>query len=135
MSKAKRASRGRIRASEESRVRQTSQSGIARHEQGERGELAFLCKATNLGFALSLPYGQRHRYDFVVDGGGNIWRVQVKTTVRMAWGMYQVGIHRRSNQKGRAYTESEIDFVAVYILPEETWHILPVRGWWGARGC
>ena len=134
MGKAKRASRRRTPASEEGRVRQTSQSGIARHEQGERGELAFLCKATNPGFALSLPYGQRHRYDFVVDGGRNIWRVQVKTTVRMAFGMYQVGIHRRSNHKGRAYTESEIDFVAVYILPEETWYILPVREVVGRTG-
>jgi hypothetical protein len=28
---------------------------------------------------------------------------------------------------GHAYTESEIDFVAVYIVPEDTWYILPVR--------
>ena len=127
MPKPKRATRGRTRASAESRARQTSQSGIVRHEQGERGELAFLSKASNLGFVLSLPYGQRRRYDFVVDGGGSLWRVQVKTTVRMARGMYQVGIHRRSNGKGRAYVESEIDFVAVYVLPEDTWSILPVR--------
>lgn len=128
MSKAKRASPGRIPASEESSAQQASQQkGIALQKEGELGELAFLCKATSLGFALSLPYGHTHRYDFVVDCGRNLWRVQVKTTEHMAYGLYLVGIHHRANRRAHAYTESEIDFVAVYILPEQTWYILPVR--------
>jgi adenine-specific DNA-methyltransferase len=78
MSKAKRASRRRIPASGESRAQQSSQqNGSAKPKEGELGELAFLCKASSLGFALSLPYGQMQRYDFVVDGGSNLWRVQV----------------------------------------------------------
>ena len=70
MGKAKGASRGRIPASEESCVQQAVlKMGMAHVQQGDLGELAFLCKAASLGFALSLPYGQMHRYDFVVDGG------------------------------------------------------------------
>ena len=32
-------------------------------------------------------------------------------------------------QRGRAipYTADEIDFLAVYIIPEDTWFIIPVR--------
>jgi PD-(D/E)XK nuclease superfamily protein len=128
MGKARRASRGRIPASEESSAQQAAlKSGMARQKQGERGELAFLSKASSLGFDLSLPYGQGHRYDFVVDGGRDLWRVQVKTTEHMLNGLYLVGIHHRANRNAHAYTESEIDFVAVYILPEQTWYILPVR--------
>jgi len=128
MGKAKRASRGRIPASEESSAQKTAlQMGIARHKQGELGELAFLCKATSLGFAPSLPYGQMHRYDFVVDSGRNLWRVQVKTGRTVVDGLYHVCIHRSRNWRVHAYTEAEIDFVAVYIIPEETWYILPVR--------
>ena len=127
MSKAKRAPRGRIPASEESRARRASQKGSARPKEGEQGELAFLSKASNLGFALSLPYGHMQRYDVVVDSGLNMWRVQVKTTDHMLNGLYLVGVHHRANRKARAYTESEIHFVAVYILPEQTWYILPVR--------
>jgi hypothetical protein len=78
-----------------------------------------LSKAAGLGFALSLPYGQGHRYDFVVDGGTNLWRVQVKTTEHMWNGLYLVDIHHRANRRAHAYTEAEIDFVAVYILPEQ----------------
>jgi hypothetical protein len=114
------ASRGRIPASEERSVPKNA-------KQGELGEMAFMYKATSLGFALALPYGYIHRYDFVVDGGRNLWRVQVKTTALMVQGLYRVGIHRRTHHRPQAYTESEIDFVAAYILPEETWYILPVR--------
>jgi len=84
-------------------------------------------KATSLGFAMALPYGHIHRYDFIVESGTNLWRVQVKTTTYMRDGLYKVSVNRRFNQQQQAYTESEIDFVAVYILPEETWYVLPVR--------
>jgi hypothetical protein len=42
-------------------------------------------------------------------------------------GLYLVGAHYRANRSAHAYTASEIDFVAAYILPEQTWYILPVR--------
>jgi hypothetical protein len=128
MGKPRRASRGRTPASEESHARQTpQQNGSARPKEGEQGELAFLSKASSLGFALSLPYGHMQRYDFLVDSGRNIWRVQVKTTKHMLNGLYLVGVHHRANRSAHTYTASEIDFVAVYILPEKTWYILPVR--------
>ena len=128
MGKPRRASRGRTPASEESHARQTPQQiGMAHHKKGELGELAFLCKATSLGFALSLPYGHVQRYDFVVEGGGNLWRVQVKSAAFLESGLYHVGIRHSTKRKAKPYTESEIDFVAVYIIPEETWYILPVR--------
>ncbi|HSY99866.1 MAG TPA: group I intron-associated PD-(D/E)XK endonuclease [Terriglobales bacterium] len=127
MGKPRRASRGRTPASEESRARQASRKGSAKPKEGEQGELAFLSKASSLGFALSLPYGHMQRYDFVVDSGSNLWRVQVKTSKHMLKGLYLVGVHHRANRRSHAYTASEIDFVAVYILPEKTWYILPVR--------
>lgn len=133
MGKPKRASRRRIPASEESRARRASLQGSAKPKEGEQGELAFLSKASSLGFALSLPYGHMQRYDFVVDSGRNLWRVQVKTTDHILNGLYLVGVHHRANKKARAYTAQEIDFVAVYILPEQTWYILPVREVTGHR--
>jgi hypothetical protein len=84
-------------------------------------------KATSLGFPLALPYGHLHRYDFIVESGKNLWRVQVKTSGFMMRGLYRLCIYHSTKRTGHAYTESEIDFVAVYIIPEETWYILPVR--------
>ena len=122
------ASRGRIPASDERCVRQVPrQSGHAPGLKGELGEVAFMHKATSLRFALALPYGHIHRYDFIVESGTNLWRVQVKTTSVKARGLYPVTVCHHADRKARAYTESQIDFVAVYIVPEEAWFILPVR--------
>jgi hypothetical protein len=82
-------------------------------------------KATSLGFPLALPYGHLHRYDFIMDGGRNLWRVQVKTSSFRVRGFYRLCVYNYNSRAG--YTESEIDFVAVYIIPEDTWYILPVR--------
>ena len=83
-----------------------SLQGSARPKEGEQGELAFLSKASSLGFALSLPYGHMQRYDFVVDSGGNMWRVQVKTTNHMLNGLYLVGISSSRQPQARTPTPS-----------------------------
>ena len=119
---------GRIPASEESSAQKAARDlGRTSGHQGELGEIAFMLKAASLGFDLALPYGHIHRYDFIVDSGKNLWRVQVKTTTFMVEGSYQVCIRRNTRTSPLAYTASEVDFVAVYIIPEETWYILPVR--------
>jgi len=87
--------------------------------------VAFMHKATSLGFALALPYGHLHRYDFIVDGGRNLWRVQVKTSTCLVRGFHRLCVYNYNSRTG--YNESEIDFVAVLILPEGIWYILPVR--------
>src|SRR5271155_4884575 len=114
-------------AREESPAQETARrEGFGYLKQGEVGELAFLHKAASLGFALSLPYGSQF-YDFVVDGGGHLWRVQVKSATSMLGKLYRVGIRHSTGHRAKAYTASQIDFVAVYIIPEDTWYILPVR--------
>jgi hypothetical protein len=99
---------------------------MTRVQRGDAGEAGFLYKATSLGFLVAKPWGNKCFYDFVVDGGGRLLRVQVKTTTYMTGGMYHVAMYHRPKGKVRSYAESVIDFAAVYIVPEETWYILPV---------
>jgi hypothetical protein len=128
MDKAKGASRGRIPASEESPVQKYARGGgFTRVQRGDLGEAAFLLKATSLGLTVAKPWGNKCFYDFMVDGGGRLLRVQVKSTAYMTGGMYHVGMYHRPYRKVRPYAESEIDFAAVYIVPEETWYLLPVE--------
>jgi hypothetical protein len=87
-----------------------------------------------LGFVVAKPYGEDHRYDFMVEGGHKIWRVQVKTSASVRKGLWGVNIRRRTNSIWMPYTESELDFLAAYILPEDTWYILPVREIIGRTG-
>jgi hypothetical protein len=47
--------------------------------KGELGELAFSHKAASLGFGVAEPNGEDEAYDFIVDSGQRLWRVQVKS--------------------------------------------------------
>jgi hypothetical protein len=53
---------------------------------------------------VSLPYGYIHRYDFPVESGKKLWRVQVKTTTFMVDGSDQVCIRRNTRMSTLAYT-------------------------------
>jgi PD-(D/E)XK endonuclease len=80
MSIAKGASRGRIPPRQRSSARKSAQApGIGALERGDLGEVVFVHKAMSLGFVVAKPYGHNHPYDFFVEGGRNLWRVQVKT--------------------------------------------------------
>src|ERR1700686_1040348 len=47
---------------------------------GELSEAAFLLKAQTMGFRVLKPWGDSERYDFVLDSGSQLWRVQLKCT-------------------------------------------------------
>jgi hypothetical protein len=80
-----------------------------------------------LGLMVARPYGHNHPYDFIVQGGGNLWRVQVKTCNNVRDRLYNVDIRHSVNGVRVAYTMCEVDFVVVYIMPEETWYVMPAR--------
>src|SRR4029077_7260224 len=56
-----------------------------------------------------------------------LWRVQVKASPQVINGLYHVNSCRRVNGRAVPYTAAEIDFFAAYIIPEDTWYILPVQ--------
>jgi PD-(D/E)XK endonuclease len=90
-------------------------------------ELAFLLKASSLGFAVAKPYGDSDRYDFIVDSGKRLLRVQVKSASCMRQGAYFITTHRCANGVAIPYTREEIDFMAAYVFPEDTWFVVPVK--------
>ena len=128
MSKAKGASRGRKPAFWPNSARQKARArGVLTNLRGNLGEVAFVHKAMRLGFVVGKPYGQINRYDFMVEGGHKLWRVQVKTCACLKGGLYRVNIRCKTNRVGHVYAPSDVDFVVVYIMPEETWYVLPIR--------
>jgi hypothetical protein len=52
-----------------------------------------------------------HRFDFMVEGGNKLWRVQVKTSTCMRDGRYQLCVLRITHRRFVAYKKSELDFV------------------------
>lgn len=95
--------------------------------KGELAELAFVYKAAGLGFGVAKPYGDSERYDFILDSGERLWRVQVKSSSAMQYGAYLVNAQRHLNGRVVAYSASEIDFVVVQVVPEDAWFVIPVE--------
>jgi hypothetical protein len=57
----------------------------------------------------------------------SLWRVQVKCSTQLLDGLYRVNAHRRTQGRAIPYRPSEIDFLVAYIIPEDTWYVIPVR--------
>jgi hypothetical protein len=95
--------------------------------------MGFLYRATQEGFVVGKPFGGAVRYDVMVDGGTRVWRVQVKSTVRLCRrNVWEVRAGRQVERgklgpKAVAYTKAEIDFLAVLVVREGLWYIFPVE--------
>jgi hypothetical protein len=121
--------------------------------RGEISELAFALAAARRGFGISKPFGDSNRYDIILDCQDRdcqdqecddhhcqnharqnlnaqtrprLIRVQVKSSTQMQNGLYHLNAHRRINGRAVPYKLSEIDFIAAYIIPEDSWFIFPL---------
>jgi len=100
--------------------------------RGELSELAFAHKAASEGFGIAKPYGDSERFDFILISrnwpeGDKLWRVQVKCTASLINGLYHVSPARHSCGSVIPYQPSEIDFVIVHIIPDDSYFIFPIR--------
>jgi hypothetical protein len=95
---------------------------------GELSEAAFLLKAQSMGFRVARSWGDSERYDFILDSGGRLWRVQLKCTEVLHGRGYEIQPIYGVYGKGKAaYTEDEIDVLVVHIGPLNVWYVLPVE--------
>jgi hypothetical protein len=95
---------------------------------GELAEAAFLHKAVGLGLKVTKPWGDSERYDFVVDAGEWLWRVQIKCTAAVRAGGYHIQpIHFVYGKKKVTYTAEDIDVLAAYIIPLDVWYVVPIE--------
>jgi len=94
-------------------------------QQGEITELAFLLKAAELGFAVTKPYGDSEPYDFILDSGSRLWRVQVRSTHGTRNRTYFVSTTHHQGTK-KIYTPDQIDFLVARTAPDLAWYVVPI---------
>lgn len=93
---------------------------LSTKERGNLTELQCLTAFYSLGCKASIPYGENCRYDFILDTGKKLLRVQVKTSRPLKDGKDGFAFSTcstRVNSKGsirRKYTEKEIDYFVTY---------------------
>lgn len=84
-----------------------------------------MLQARRRGLIVAKPWGDSARYDFLVDNGRRIFRVQVKSAGTLDGGTYRIGSGSGRRSK-RPYTRSQIDVLAAYVIPCKTWYLIPV---------
>lgn len=94
---------------------------------GELAQAEFIVKAMHNGLRVSEPFGDNQKYDFIVDNGNKLFRIQVKSTSCYIENgdNYKLSTSYGSSKK-ELYTNKDIDFFACYIQPERIWYIIPV---------
>ena len=91
--------------------------------RGEWAELRFMTRATELGFIVAKPWGDSAPFDLALVCRRRSVRVQVKCTIFHRGNSYKC--HLDSN--GVPYRPDQIDFFAAYVIPTDTWYILPIK--------
>jgi PD-(D/E)XK nuclease superfamily protein len=93
--------------------------------RGEWAELEFMAAAAKHGLEVFNPRGDSATYDAVVETRGHFVRVQVNSTTALRpEGCYRCNIRPAS---GLPYKRGDFDFIAVYVIPEDVWYIIPAR--------
>jgi PD-(D/E)XK endonuclease len=92
--------------------------------RGEWVELQFMAQAIKHGFAVSKPWGDTLPYDAVIEHGKNFLRVQVKSTTSRSGAGYRCQF-MPNHQKKHDYSLDQIDLFAAYVIPEDTWYLIP----------
>ena len=97
------------------------------NSKGKQTELKILLILTQLGYSVSIPWGDKDRYDQIWDINGKLIKVQIKTC--RAIDEEESGIvfncYTVSNGKKHTYSKEEIDFFAtvwkdkIYLIPIE----------------
>ena len=94
---------------------------------GERSEAAYLEKAYNFGFGVARPWGDSERYDFILDNGLQLLRIQVKGTDSLRAGAYETRATYTIGKRRAVYTKRDIDFFVGHVIPLDVWYIMPVE--------
>jgi hypothetical protein len=90
--------------------------------RGEWAELRFMQRATERGFRVAKPWGETAPYDVATEHQGLFRRVQVKCTIYKRDNSYVCTIC----SSHVLYRPDQLDFFAAYVIPTDTWYILPI---------
>jgi hypothetical protein len=92
-------------------------------ERGEWVEALFIAELLRRGYIVLKPWGDSQPFDVALNFGTRILRVQVKSTSYRVDNGYKCQF--KGNFHGRQYTPKLLDFFAGYVVPQETWYLIP----------
>ena len=90
--------------------------------RGAWTEMRFVTRATEEDLLATKPF-RSTSYDVATDYRGRFRRVQVKSTICKRDNSYICS----TCCNHIPYTPAEVDFIAAYVIPTDTWYIIPIR--------
>ena len=96
-------------------------------EVGAEGEAAFQARAIREGLKVCRSFQEGLDYDFIVDNGPRCWKVQVKATETLVGKTSYHVASGYGKRRRKAYSAEQLDFLIVYVIPEDTWFIVPIE--------
>lgn len=92
-------------------------------------ELEVAMKLIELGYIVSVPYGNNSRYDLLVDTDNNIYRIQVKHAKQNSNGSYTIktanSVSTTTKRTVKHYSKNDVDFIITII--ENQLVVIPVE--------
>jgi len=95
---------------------------------GDASEAMMIGILVRAGYLVSIPFGENHRYDLIIDGDDGLKKVQVKTgRLRNGAVLYNCcSTHtHRGGPASRPYV-GEVDYIAVYCPDTESAYMVPI---------
>jgi hypothetical protein len=97
-------------------------------DRGDLAEMQFMVAVSSQGLVVAKPYGDNEKYDLIVDAGWRrLWRVQVKSSAAKHHRGFAVRASWRTSHHQISYKPTQVDFIAVTIVGEGIWYVIPVR--------
>lgn len=91
--------------------------------RGEWAEMYFMACAAEHGLHVNKPYGEMSHFDFIIGDRGCLLRVQGKSTLVRKYSGYECSVRGGH----RPYAGDVFDFLAVLVVPERVWYIIPAE--------
>lgn len=92
---------------------------------GDVGEAAFLLEALSRGFVVSKPFGSAVGYDFILDNGKSLFKVQVKAANKAKSNRHQKNI--ASGFCIRSEGIVKFNILILYKINTKDFYIIPSR--------
>jgi hypothetical protein len=109
----------------------------APYDKGNTSEAIVMAAYSEAGFTVSTPFGTGAPYDLIVDIGSRLCKIQVKRGwLRKGCVIYR-GKRRMKEAHSyatRPYTESEVDYFAIYYPAMDSIYVVPFQACDG-DGC
>ena len=96
---------------------------------GDISEARFISDALSKGFIISKPFGNSDKYDFILDSGKILYKVQVKTANFYDDKKRRYVCSAVSGRFGKSklYSDKEVDIVAIWVPSTIYWYIIPTK--------